>query len=196
MGAKTRLAAVGFSALIVGALLLAIRRSDSSAAPAPAATETAPRRAPAGDRAVRPSAAGPEAAAPPRPIAGPRITADEKRARDGAVLEGVRAFQREAMPDLDACLGASPGPRVPRRVILTFERRPADTAGEGVDRFVAANVQVPPQRGGAALDMASPLGRCLRGLEGRPLAVAAGNAPEGDELRQVVTLFLPAPSAP
>jgi hypothetical protein len=123
------------------------------------------------------------------------MSAEEKRVQDRAVLEAVHRFQREAIPVLDGCLGASPAPRVPERVIVTFQRQPADTAAEGVDRFVAANVHAPPQHAGA-IAPASPLGRCLRRLEGRPLVVAAGNAPEGDELQQVVTLFLPAPSAP
>jgi hypothetical protein len=191
--ARTRWVPVTALAVVACVALLAIRGREKPAAAAPAVVEDGS-RPPSATRPTGDHRAAPEGAAQPASMAPRSLGADEKRAQDRAVLDAVQRFQRDAMPALDACLGASPAPRVPHMVVITFRRDPADTTPGG-ERFVAADVHVPPQRAGT-VEATSPVGRCLGRLEGRPLAVAAGNAPEGGEFKQVLTLFLPAPAAP
>lgn len=120
------------------------------------------------------------------------ITAEEKRARDTAVMAGVHQFERDAIVEMNRCMGPTPGMRTPRTVVMTFERKAdEESLAAGRDHFTAANVHSPPQRGTPAIDPVSKVGRCLSQLEGGSLYVATGNAPDGDQFQQIVTLFLP-----
>ncbi|MDB4929533.1 MAG: hypothetical protein JWM10_2017 [Myxococcaceae bacterium] len=91
-------------------------------------------------------------------------------------------FGFEAMPTVDACLGPSPGMRMPRPFIVRFVREP------GQERFAAA--EVAPL--GPPLPPTSPLSRCLLTLVGRPLELDDPALGARTELRQIVNLVLPA----
>jgi hypothetical protein len=192
---RPRLAIAGLALIGAIALVVSLLRSrplvgrTREAIAIPAAPIPAPERAR--------SAATLDLMPPPaqRPGAARTPSADEKRAHDQVVLDGVRRFQFAVVPLVDGCLGGTPAPRVPQPVLVTFRRQVNAADDVGSDRFVAAHVEAVPRQG-VRLRSDGSVARCLQRLEGQPLSLASGNAPPGDEFRQIVTLFLPVQPAP
>lgn len=158
---------------------------------APVGTVRAPRAAVASPTgAAAPRAPAPVAPAPAQvPQALAPLTLEGKRARDQVILTAVRQFEREAMPVLDQCFGATPGERKPQAITVTFQH---DLAA---DRFVVAEAAPSPQRG-VAIGNDSALQRCSAKLKGMPLALSAEAAPNAQAFSELVTFFLPVASAP
>lgn len=208
---------IGVAVVVLALLIIAValflpvelKRAIGLAAPAaPAATaapapKVAPESAANVGTALAPNsavaspmgAAAPRAPAPvaPAPAQAPSLrppqSLEGKRARDQVILTALRQFEREAMPVLDSCFGASPGQRKPQALTVTFQH---DT---GSDRFVVSEVAPTPQRG-VAVATDGALQRCSAKLKGMPLGLSAAEAPNAETFSELVTFFLPVPAAP
>ncbi len=99
------------------------------------------------------------------------------------------------MRQLDTCLAAHPGPRIPYNLIVTVRRDLQGNSPTNPGGFNVVAVQVPPQMG-VEVDPSGPVARCTQQLQGRPFPVSEDQAELTDEFQEVLTLFLPPPGPP
>jgi hypothetical protein len=184
---KKTLIAIPLLATVV-ALLFAFRES------APVAT----RQQPASEVSGQVEATSAPASRPRTPVADPRIAAAPQaqlpdaqalRARDDRRRDAVASLGASILPGLDRCVGAGPGPRSPRRLVLSFERAPSGDPAQ--ERFRVARVDpVDASPGDPSIGARGALA-CISTLVGTTLDIPTGSAPQEPRFQEVVAIPLP-----
>lgn len=192
-GGQVRNWAIAAAALLAAAL--AWVWWDGASAPSAAAPVAAARPDPSAAvprTGEAPATSVPAAPAPPLAQAAAAPPAELLADRDQRRRQALGPFAAAALPAIDGCLAAGPGPRAPHRLAVRFVRAaPDDAQGEhfrvaGIDPLDADPARPPPQQ--------SPAWACIAALAGKALGVPAGRGRQPEEFQEVIAVPLPASS--
>lgn len=125
-----------------------------------------------------------------RASASPTADVPALQARDQRRRDAVAPFGASLLAALDGCFTAGPGPRVPQRLLLRFERAAAATPGH--ETFKLKNIaplDVPP---GQPQLRDTQVGTCLSALAGRTLDVPSGAGSQESSFDEIIALPIPA----
>ncbi len=154
------------------------------------ATEPTGQRPAKRDSAERPTA-GPWSEMSPSEVQA--LEARDRRRRDVMV-----PFGTSLLAALDGCLTPGPGPRVPQRLLLHFERVSdgprAGSSGKraGFETFTLKSVAPADMPPGKPALLGTQVGTCLSTLAGRTLDIPSGPGSQEDTFQEVVAIPIPA----
>ena len=111
------------------------------------------------------------------------------RARDQRRRDAVAPFGASLLGALDGCLTPGPGPRVPQRLLLHFER--AQAASPEHETFKLTGVEPVDQRPGQPSLRGTPVGTCLSALAGRTLEIPAGAGSQESSFQEIIAIPIP-----
>ncbi|MBK8256747.1 MAG: hypothetical protein IPK82_29255 [Polyangiaceae bacterium] len=134
-------------------------------------------------------------AAPGQPLraeiaAAPAAEIPDLVARDQRRRDAIGSFGFSLLGALDVCIAAGPGPRVPQRLLLHFER--AKESAPGQETFELKSVAPADMRPDQPDLRGTPIGTCLSGLAGRVLSIPAGPGTQESSFQEFIAIPIPA----